>query len=199
MSLSTTSGPGAVRVSNKKLLVVIVLGLAWFLIPVMCAFANGFVRAHWVIQESPRFYYAYAIAGALWLALAIVPLLVSGVRLGFRDVALLTGISALAGAILGTIGLNLINCIRDNGPNQAMEFEQVLATLKGGVRFRAVRDPIAGMTFEFSVNKVPSIARRPINIAHVRYLGRIRRGRLGLWWVEFLDRDDTTRPAAPAP
>jgi hypothetical protein len=175
------------------------LGLAWFLIPLVCAFVNGFVRAHWLIQESPRFYYAYAIAGGLWLALAIVPLLIAGVPLGFRDVALLTGISALAGAILGTIGLNLINCIGDNGPSQAMEFEQVPASLKGGVRFRAVSDPIAGMTFEFSVNKVPSIARRPIDVVHVRYLGRIRRGRLGLFWVEFLDRDDTVRSAAPAP
>jgi len=153
-----------------------------------------------VIQESPRFYYAHAIAGALWLALAIIPFLVAGVRLGFRDVVLLTGVSALAGAILGAIGINLINCVGDDGPSQAMEFEQVPATLKGGVLFRAMSDPIAGMMFEFSVNKVPSIARRPVDVDHVRYLGRIRRGRLGFWWVEFLDRDDDkTQPGASAP
>jgi hypothetical protein len=62
---------------------------------------------------------------------AIVPLLVAGVRLAFRDVALLTGISALAGAI-----------------------------------------PVPGAN--------PS-------------------RRLGLFWVEFLDRDDTIRSANPAP
>jgi hypothetical protein len=73
----------------------------------------------------------------------------------------------------------------DTPGRYTMEFEPTGQSIKQKVRLRATSAPIAGMTFTFSQTKLPRIATRPLDVIHSRYLGRIHRGRLGLWWVEF--------------
>jgi hypothetical protein len=79
-----------------------------------------------------------------------------------------------------------------------MEFQMVPCSLTGLARLRAVDAPAADTTFTMKVTRVPEIARRPVDVTHILYQGWVQRGRLGLWWAEFVPVDDKTTSASQA-
>lgn len=163
--------------------------VAWFVLPLVAGPFYGMVQGHWTVQDTPKLYLVIAIVGLIWFLLGVALILIVGGPWNLQLIGGLLACALIAAGTIGCIAFNLINCVGDKSPGQPMEFEQVSASLKGSARLRAVSDPIVGTTFAISVTRVPHIAKRPTDAFHVRYQGLIRRGRLGLWWVAFLDRD----------
>jgi len=173
--------------------------VAWFVLPLVAGPFCGMVQGHWTVQDTPKLYLVIAVIGLSWFLFGVALVLIVGGPWNLQLVGGLLACALIAAGTIGSIAFNLINCVGDKGLGQLMEFEQVPASLKGSARLRAVADPIVGTTFAVGVTRVPHIARRPTDAFHIRYQGLIRRGRLDVWWVAFLNRDETIKSVSPTP
>jgi hypothetical protein len=176
-----------------------ILAIAWFAIPIILGSLYAPLHKRWVLQETPRLWATIAVVAVVWFALAAVPLVVVGrIHLTLQVVGALLAVSAVFGGFIASTGLILANCIGVQGTARSMEFQMVPCSLTGLARLRAVDAPAADTTFTMKVTRVPEIARRPVDVTHVLYQGWVQRGRLGLWWAEFVPVDDKTTSASQA-
>lgn len=161
--------------------IALALLLLWFVSP----FAIMMASSIWpptpvALQETSRLYICGFVVALGWFILVAVPLTVSGaVRWTPKIAGGLIAWSVIAGMLLAVSVLRLANGRRSGDAGVATTFQHA-GGYRRQVSLRALDGPAAGTLFNAGL----------ADIAHAEsgrgiYAGKVRRGRLGLWWASF--------------
>ena len=152
----------------------------WFVAPFAVMFGSSLLLpGRLALQETRRLYLLGAGLGLCWFALLAIPLAaVGGIRWTPKILGGAIGWSVLAGVLLASPVLALLNGCRSGDAGVATMFERA-GGYRQQIRLRALDGPAAGQTFRTSFGDVDGH-----EVGPSRYTGRVHHGRL-VWWASF--------------
>jgi hypothetical protein len=168
--------------SNAMLWALVGYVVAWLGLPVLVLLMGAWsIPARRALQDTPRLYVTAGILAAVWGLLGLPLAIMARLRWEPKIAAGLAGWAVLAGLLMSGPLLEMLNSHGAQAPSEATLFSH-----QGGFRRKvhllAVDGPAKGQTFTVVLSDIEGR-----QAGKGTYAGRVRRGRLGLWWASFDD------------